>query len=609
MADVFISYKQEEREAAQLIASALTDLKVAVWFDSRLHAGTAFDEEIARALDAAKSVLVCWTPAAIQSDWVRGEATHGAQRDRLVACFLQPTSLIPPFNLTHAENLCAWAGQSDDPAWIRLLDRIGDLIGRPGLSTYNDVMRVGASAQGLRAWAEVNGADPMVERVWSRLALLEGEGSNERLARERVEARIADQRRKALVEKSRRLARERGLRDPVAERRRFRLLVGSVAAIAVASSVAASYFADSQRRDQRLRDNANTITEVREFLTLNAWHPIAERAREKLARLDLTAWTAARTLGTVEALEGYLRAARPEPKGAFVAVAEDQLASARRMQHVQQVLSRLLLYRGPVDGATNDALREAVWLFRYRWNMPVSSDLDDPLMERLDLALNAWIHPHPKDLRAVVTDPPSDTDYARLASDYKLDGATIRAIARVEGGNAFASDGRLTIVFEPSFFSRRTSGRFDATNPGVSNRRFGANRPATHEARWAQFEEAYALDPTAAYESASYGAMLIMGFQKGTAGFEAAGEYARFMCQSEVNQIEALLRFARVQNLIEALQRHDWARFARRYNGPGYARSRYDVRLADAYAEISAEMAAEYRSVLPDGRALSDLPP
>src|SRR4029450_8071399 len=62
MVDVFISYKQEEREAVQIIASTLNDLKVAVWFDSKLRAGTSFDEEIAAALEAAKAVLVCWTP-------------------------------------------------------------------------------------------------------------------------------------------------------------------------------------------------------------------------------------------------------------------------------------------------------------------------------------------------------------------------------------------------------------------------------------------------------------------------------------------------------------------------------------------------------------------
>src|SRR5262249_39155616 len=34
-----------------------------------------------------------------------------------------------------------------------------------------------------------------------------------------------------------------------------------------------------------------------------------------------------------------------------------------------------------------------------------------------------------------------------------------------------------------------------------------------------------------------------------------------------------------------ALNRHDWARFARSYNGPGYAQNQYDVKMAAAYGK------------------------
>src|SRR5260370_14934016 len=177
LVDVCVSYKQEERDAVQIIASSLADLKLDVWFDTKLRAGGSFDEEIAAALRATKAVLVCWTPAAIHSEWVRGEATEGLNKDQLAACFLQPTELIPPFNLTHAENLSAWAGQTEDPAWIKLLERIGELVGRSGLATYHAVMRAGASMQEMKDWAKANGADPLVDTVWARIAVLEGEAA------------------------------------------------------------------------------------------------------------------------------------------------------------------------------------------------------------------------------------------------------------------------------------------------------------------------------------------------------------------------------------------------------------------------------------------------
>jgi hypothetical protein len=39
--------------------------------------------------------------------------------------------------------------------------------------------------------------------------------------------------------------------------------------------------------------------------------------------------------------------------------------------------------------------------------------------------------------------------------------------------------------------------------------------------------------------------------------------------------------------LLAALQSHDWAAFAKGYNGPGYAKNAYDVKLAEAYERFS----------------------
>lgn len=62
MVDVFISYQRDEREAVQIIAEKLAELKLNVWFDSNLRSGKNFDQEIAQTLESAKAVLSCWTP-------------------------------------------------------------------------------------------------------------------------------------------------------------------------------------------------------------------------------------------------------------------------------------------------------------------------------------------------------------------------------------------------------------------------------------------------------------------------------------------------------------------------------------------------------------------
>ena len=70
------------------------------------------------------------------SEWVRGEATAGREGDRLVACYLQPTALLPPFNLTHAENLSAWAGQIDDPATLKASAALMGLLAETSSSWF-----------------------------------------------------------------------------------------------------------------------------------------------------------------------------------------------------------------------------------------------------------------------------------------------------------------------------------------------------------------------------------------------------------------------------------------------------------------------------------------
>ena len=71
MADVFISYASQDRERAALLAHALERAGVSVWWDRTLAPGDQFQSVIDDEIAAAKVVIVCWSPGAIASDWVR----------------------------------------------------------------------------------------------------------------------------------------------------------------------------------------------------------------------------------------------------------------------------------------------------------------------------------------------------------------------------------------------------------------------------------------------------------------------------------------------------------------------------------------------------------
>jgi hypothetical protein len=94
LVDVFVSYKQEEREAVQIIASSLADLKL---MSGSTPSFAPVDRSTRRSLPLSRRQSPCscaGTHAAIHSEWVRAEATEGRDRNRLVACFLQPTERL-----------------------------------------------------------------------------------------------------------------------------------------------------------------------------------------------------------------------------------------------------------------------------------------------------------------------------------------------------------------------------------------------------------------------------------------------------------------------------------------------------------------------------------
>ncbi len=162
MADVFISYKREERARCERIHRKLVALGLDVWFDTNLTTGKNFELEIEQVVTRAKSVVVLWSPASTQSEWVREEARLGKQRDVLVAIQISPCELPFGFGSTHFESLAAEDFADDHPSWLKVLRRIGQLTGRPGLADFSQAR--GRAAGLLRACAQSHPHDPLAER-------------------------------------------------------------------------------------------------------------------------------------------------------------------------------------------------------------------------------------------------------------------------------------------------------------------------------------------------------------------------------------------------------------------------------------------------------------
>jgi hypothetical protein len=165
--------------------------------------------------------------------------------------------------------------------------------------------------------------------------------------------------------------------------------------------------------------------------------------------------------------------------------------------------------------------------------------------------------------------------------------ADLWAVVGVETtGCGFLEDRRPKILFERHVFSARTSGRFDAAHPDISNPVAGGYGPAG-AAQYDRLARAIALDRRAALESASWGLGQVMGYNAPKAGFAKAADMVKAMRDSENAQIVAMARFIADAGLDAALRAHDWARFARGYNGPNYRINNYDTRLAVAHDALA----------------------
>jgi len=184
--------------------------------------------------------------------------------------------------------------------------------------------------------------------------------------------------------------------------------------------------------------------------------------------------------------------------------------------------------------------------------------------------------------------PLSADGVARACGILGVGEAELRAVLAVEtSGNGFLPDGRPKILFERHVFHRLTQGRHSAGHPDISDAKPGGYRGGAAE--YDRLERAIALDRSAALDSASWGLGQIMGFNAATAGYPDAETMARDFAGSADAQVVAVARFIAASGAQAHLAAHDWAAFARIYNGARFADNRYDEKLQRAYERLAED--------------------
>ena len=121
MADVFVSYVSENRAIAEMISRGLQGAGLSVWWDGHIHGGVSFRREIDRQLRGARVVIVLWSAASLESEWVCDEAQQALDENKLIPVRLD--NVQPPLGFRQAQSLdfSGWNGDPSAAAFTKLV--------------------------------------------------------------------------------------------------------------------------------------------------------------------------------------------------------------------------------------------------------------------------------------------------------------------------------------------------------------------------------------------------------------------------------------------------------------------------------------------------------
>ncbi len=183
------------------------------------------------------------------------------------------------------------------------------------------------------------------------------------------------------------------------------------------------------------------------------------------------------------------------------------------------------------------------------------------------------------------------TLFSEAGQTHHLDPAALAAVAQTESSGIVTTringHDEPLIRFEGHYFDKRLSSADQAKARALklSSPRAGAiPNPAGQAERWQMLDKACRINRDAAYESTSWGIGQVMGAHWHWLGYVSVAKMVETVRSAVPEQIELMSRFIVYSNLRDILNKHDWQKFAYSYNGPLYAKNRYDRKLAQNYA-------------------------
>ena len=199
----------------------------------------------------------------------------------------------------------------------------------------------------------------------------------------------------------------------------------------------------------------------------------------------------------------------------------------------------------------------------------------------------------------------AEQDMIDFATDNNLELAVVKAVNQVESrGKGFLIHGRPVILFEGHVFWRELKKRgvnpkdFDLNTYGdVLYEKWTKKHYKGGSGEYTRLEKAAGMSDQpevhdAAYSAASWGAFQIMGFHYKNLGYASVDHFVSEHYEHEREHLKAFGKFIATttfsgKKLIDWLREKNWDKFAHGYNGSGYKKNKYHIKLANAYQQHS----------------------
>lgn len=178
----------------------------------------------------------------------------------------------------------------------------------------------------------------------------------------------------------------------------------------------------------------------------------------------------------------------------------------------------------------------------------------------------------------------TDEDFRMVAEELGVEVAAMKAVVEIEAGKqmkGFWAPGVPVVNFDRSMYNRFRRGSGSQAGDKTAKVPDGLSGYALKE--WTQLVNARRVNARGADMGTFWGMFQIGGFNYKLCGCSSIEEFVKLMSYSELEQLELFAAFLVNTGMIHDLRAKNWASFARKYNGAGYARRGYHTRMATAY--------------------------